>query len=213
MIDYKDLRVLIFDFGGVFIELDRDRSVREFERLGVHDAAKMLNNYVQSGIFDLLESGKIGAAEWRWRMRQEYGIADATDDEIDAALFAFLKDVPEHRLQLLRRLHSGIYNKYGERIRIVLLSNTNPIHFPVCRKRYFESNGYSVSDYLDYLYLSYEMHMSKPDENIFLALLASENVQAEECLFFDDGKSNIEVASQLGFRTQLVERDITEYFK
>lgn len=51
MIDFKELKVLIFDFGGVLIDLDRDKSVAEFERLGVKNASDMLSNYVQSGIF------------------------------------------------------------------------------------------------------------------------------------------------------------------
>lgn len=213
MIDYKDLRVLIFDFGGVFIDLDRDKSVSEFERLGVHNASEMLSNYVQTGIFYLLESGRISAAEFRNGLRREYGIDHASDADIDAAFFAFLKGVPEHRLELLRRLHRGVYNARGERIRIVLLSNTNIIHFPVCQQIYFESNGYTVGDYFDKLYLSYEMQMSKPDDEIFLALAAAEGVEPCECLFFDDGPANIATADRLGFRTQWVEEDICTYFE
>lgn len=212
MIDLQNLRVLIFDFGGVIIDLDRECSVREFERLGVYNASELLSNYLQSGIFFLLESGKIGAAEWRNRLRLEYGIDNASDKEIDEAFFAFLRNVPEHRLALLRKLHGGIYNSRGERIRIVLLSNTNEVHFPACKRRYFESNGYRTDDYFDRLYLSYEMKMSKPDDEIFLALAAAEGVEPHECLFFDDGPANIDAANRLDFKTQLVEKDIAEYF-
>lgn len=213
MIDFKELKVLIFDFGGVLIDLDRDKSVAEFERLGVKNASDMLSNYVQSGIFYLLESGQISADEFRDRLREEYGIGHVTDDDIDAAFFAFLRTVPQHRIDFLRGLHAeGRRNRRGERIRIVLLSNTNVIHFPTCMHRFFESDGDRVTDFFDHLYLSYEMKMSKPDDDIFLALAAAEGVEPGQCLFFDDGPANVATAARLGFKTQLVTDDITTYF-
>ncbi|MGM9806049.1 MAG: HAD family hydrolase [Candidatus Aphodosoma sp.] len=213
MVNYNGLKVLIFDFGGVLINLNRARSVREFERLGVYDAGRLLSNYVQDGIFLQLESGQIGACEFHDRIRKMYGLEHISDDAIDTAFAMFLEDIPVHRLDLIRRLKRGVYNEYGEKLRIVMLSNTNEIHFPDCRKRYFESGGYTSDDYFDRYYLSYEMKMSKPDENIFLALLESEGVKPEECMFFDDGEQNIITAGHLGLRTQWVTDDICEYFR
>lgn len=212
MIDYKGLKVLIFDFGGVLINLNRNRSVLEFERLGIKNAENLLSNYVQAGIFLQLESGLIEPDEFHQRLRLDYNLPNLTDKTIDDAFFAFLEHVPAHRLELIRELKKGVYNDQGERLRIVLLSNTNAIHFPACRSTFFETNGFTLSDYFDHLYLSYEMKMSKPDENIFLSLLDSEGVRADQCLFFDDGEVNIKTAARLGFRTQWVTDDITTYF-
>ena len=199
------LKVIIFDFGGVLINLNRQAAVDKLIALGVHDADALLNNYVQSGLFLDLESGKITADEFRAALRSQYQLAGITDEQIDEAFLAFLLNVPESKLQMLRQLKSTARNAAGESVRIVMLSNTNPIHFPYCIRKHFEYDGYTMNDYFHALYLSYQMQASKPDEEIFLQLLASEGVQSHECLFFDDGAQNIATAQRLGFRTYLVQ--------
>jgi putative hydrolase of the HAD superfamily len=186
------------------INLNRQAAVDKLIALGVHDADALLNNYVQSGLFLDLESGKITADEFRAALRSQYQLAGITDEQIDEAFLAFLLDVPESKLQMLRQLKSTALNAAGESVRIVMLSNTNPIHFPYCIKKHFEYGGYKMSDYFDALYLSYEMKASKPDEEIFLKLLEAEQVKPCECLFLDDGPRNIETAERLGFQTHLV---------
>jgi putative hydrolase of the HAD superfamily len=198
------LKVIIFDFGGVLINLNRQAAVDKLIALGVHDADALLNNYVQSGLFLDLESGKITADEFRAALRSQYQLAGITDEQIDEAFLAFLLDVPESKLQMLRQLKSTACNAADESVRIVMLSNTNPIHFPYCIRKHFEYGGYKMSDYFDALYLSYQMKASKPDEEIFLKLLEAEQVKPCECLFLDDGPRNIETAERLGFQTHLV---------
>ena len=198
------LKVIIFDFGGVLINLHRQAAVDKLVALGVYDADALLNNYVQSGLFLDLESGAVTPDEFRAALRTKYQLEGITDEQIDEAFLAFLLDVPEHKLQLLRELKSSARNTAGEPVRIVMLSNTNGIHFPYCIKKHFEYDGYKMSDYFDALYLSYEMKASKPDEEIFFKLLESEKVKPEECFFLDDGPRNIEAAARLGFQTHLV---------
>ena len=198
------IKVIIFDFGGVLINLNRQAAVDKLVELGVHDADSLLNNYVQSGLFLDLESGVVTPDEFRNKLRADYDLQHVTDAQIEEAFLAFLLDVPEHKLQLLRRLKSSARNASGERVRIVMLSNTNGIHFPYCIKKHFEYDGYKMSNYFDALYLSYKMKASKPDKEIFLKLLEAEKVKPHESLFLDDGPRNIEAAEQLGFQTHLV---------
>lgn len=199
------IKVIIFDFGGVLINLNRQAAVDRLVALGVHDADALLNNYVQSGLFLDLESGTITPEEFCNSLRMDYGLRNVVDSQIKEAFLAFLLDVPEYKLQLLRELKSSARNTAGEPVRIVMLSNTNGIHFPYCIKKHFEYDGYKMSDYFDALYLSYEMKSSKPDEEIFLKLLEAEQVKPCECLFLDDGPRNIESAERLGFQTHLVQ--------
>lgn len=201
------IKVIIFDFGGVLINLNRQAAVDKLVELGVHDADELLNNYVQSGLFLDLESGAVTPDEFRCKLRDKYNLQHITDEQIDEAFLAFLLDVPEHKLQLLRELKSSARNAAGEPVRIVMLSNTNGIHFPYCIKKHFESDHYKMDDYFDALYLSYEMRASKPDDEIFLKLLEAEKVKPEECFFLDDGPRNIESAQRLGFQVHLVELD------
>ena len=198
------IKVIIFDFGGVLINLNRQAAVDKLVELGVHDADSLLNNYQQSGLFLDLESGVVTPDEFRSKLRADYDLQHVTDAQIDEAFLAFLLDVPEHKLQLLRRLKSSAHNADGEPVRIVMLSNTNGIHFPYCIKKHFEYDGYKMSDYFHALYLSYEMRASKPDVDIFIKLLEAEKVEPGECLFLDDGPRNIEAAERLGFQTHLV---------
>lgn len=198
------IKVIIFDFGGVLINLNRQAAVDRLVALGVHDADALLNNYVQSGLFLDLESGTITPEEFCNSLRMDYGLRNVVDSQIKEAFLAFLLDVPEHKLQLLRQLKSSARNAAGEPVRIVMLSNTNAIHFPYCVKKHFEYDGYKMKDYFDALYLSYEIKLSKPGDEIFLKLLEDEKVKAEECFFLDDGPRNIETAHRLGFQTHLV---------
>ena len=199
------LKVIIFDFGGVLINLHRQAAVDKLIALGVYNADELLNNYVQSGLFLDLESGAVTPDEFRSALRTKYQLSGITDEQIDEAFLAFLLDVPEEKLQLLRKLKISARNEAGESVRIVMLSNTNAIHFPYCIKKHFEREGHKMTDYFDALYLSYEMRASKPDEEIFLKLLEAEKVQPEECFFLDDGPRNIQTASHLGFQTHLVQ--------
>lgn len=91
-----------------------------------------------------------------------------------------------------------------KKFRVILLSNTNIIHFPTAEKRIFTDQGRKLSDYFDHWYLSYVMKMAKPQIEIFENILAAENVQATECLFLDDSAKNTEVAQKLGVQTYLV---------
>lgn len=213
MLDFDSIKVLIFDLGGVIINLDKDASIKKFQDLGVFDADKKITSYLPDGIFLKPEKGLVSTGEFCRLLRKEYDI-DCGDDEIKEAFIAILRDMPDRKRELLRRLKRGIYNAKGERIPILLLSNTNDVDFTYIRNRYFDADGYSLSDYFDRVYLSYELHMVKPDEEIYRYLLEKENCRPEECLFLDDSERNIKAASRLGMNTYLVseEEDLTPLF-
>lgn len=189
------LSTLIFDFGGVLIDLDRQRCIDAFRRLGLNEIDSLIDNYVQSGIFKQLENGDITPAQFHDGVRQIIGRAVA-DSDIDRALNAFLIGIPAERLQLLKTLRS--------RYRLLLLSNTNAIHFPNSEKSLITPDGSRLCDYFDHCYLSYELHLSKPEPEIFKYLLQNEHLDPHECLYLDDGPKNIATANLLGFNTILV---------
>jgi len=195
MKNYKNITTLIFDLGGVICDLDIDRCILNFKQLGLENFEHYLNNFGQSGFFMQLEKGLITAAEFRNDVRKLTS-KPLTDTQINEAWNSFLVGIPTKKLDLIIELR--------KKFRVVLLSNTNIIHFPDTVARFFTYNGMSTSDYFDKCYLSYEMKMAKPDEKIFNALLEAEQVSANECLFLDDGQKNIEQAAKLGIQTYLV---------
>ncbi len=192
---FKNITTLIFDFGGVLINLDINKCILSFKQLGLKNFEQYLNNFAQKGFFMQFEKGQISAADFRNEIRK-LTPDFLTDDQIDEAWCSFLLEIPTEKLDMLTKLR--------KKFRLILLSNTNIIHFPNCEKALFAKSGRKVSDYFDRCYLSYEMKMAKPDKEIFENILATENVQANECLFMDDGLKNTEQAQELGIQTYLV---------
>ena len=192
---FKNITTLIFDFGGVLIDLDINQCILNFNSLGLENVEQYLNNFAQSGFFMQLEKGQISAAEFRNEIRK-LTPNKLTDTQIDEAWCSFLLEIPEEKLEMLIELR--------KKFRVVLLSNTNIIHFPNSEKLLFTNKGRQLSEYFDRCYLSYEMKMAKPDLQIFKNILASENVQPNECLFLDDGLKNTLQAQKLGIQTYLV---------
>lgn len=188
------IKNIIFDMGGVLIELDRARCVEAFAELGFPRAAEMLTDYAGMGALGDLEAGRIGAAEFFDRIRLESGLP-LTDQQITEALDRFVTGLPEYKLQMLLDLR--------KRFRIYLLSNTSPVMMPDIRARWFAQQGLGFDDYFDRAFLSYEMGSVKPGKAIFLKMIAEGGILPGESLFIDDAPANVETARGLGFETYL----------
>lgn len=193
---YKNISTLIFDFGGVLINLDKDHCIKSFEQIGIKNIE--IGQYKQSGFFLDFEKGLISADEFRNEIRK---LSDKKigDEEIDQAWCAFLQEIPESKLRLLLKLK--------ERFRILMLSNTNEIHIDFCKKHRFNYENHSIDDFFEHCYFSYEMQMAKPDEEIFQTVLKKEKIAASNCLFLDDSIANIESAKKAGFQTYWVQKE------
>ena len=188
-----DIRTIIFDLGGVVITLDPQQAVDRFKALGLTDAKKRLDSYTQSGIFGDLEHGLITAEDFRRELSILVG-HEVTHEECAFAWQGYAKEVPQRNLDALDRLRKEGY-------RVLLLSNTNPYMIEWAESPAFDGNGHPVSYYFDRCYLSYQMKLMKPSEDIFHAVLRNEKTFASECLFVDDGARNVATASQLGMST------------
>lgn len=193
----REYNTIIFDLGGVIIDLDKSRCIEEFKKLGYENVADMLGNYKQSGEFLALEEGKITASEWRDIIRKKIG-NEHSDKEIDDAFNAFLVAIPQAKLQMLSELK--------KHYRIAMLSNTNEVMFEGrIPEMFLEVEGKHMEEYFDDIYVSYRLKMTKPSAEIFEAVAADLGTRPEEALFIDDSAANIAAAAQLGFNTMLVE--------
>lgn len=189
-------RNLLFDLGGVIMDIDRMNCVRAFRRLGFDDVESFLGEYVQKGIFSDLESGKITPAQFRDEIRRHLP-GEVSDGVIDEAFSDFLLGIPLRRLEALRRLRTDH--------RIYLLSNTNPIMWNGRIAEEFKREGLTVDDYFDGMVTSFEAKSMKPDAEIFRILIEKTGIDPAETLFFDDSAKNLEAAAELGFDTALVD--------
>lgn len=200
----EGIKNLIIDFGGVIINLTRNRCVEAFESFGVPDVRDCILN--SKDLFMQIEMGTISSAEFRDGIRhltQQH----LTDEQIDAAWIAMLDDIPDYKLDLLMDLHL----KYNT----MLLSNTNEIHWKWAEKNSFGSKGYQAEDYFRKIYLSYELKMIKPNTDIFEYVLNDTGINPEETLFLDDSIANCRTAESLGIHTYIPEprEDWSHLFK
>jgi putative hydrolase of the HAD superfamily len=188
------IKNIIFDLGGVLVKLDKNACIDSFKKLGFLEFGRILNEYVQEGVFLDFEKGLISDDDFRLFVRQNSDL-NVSDNEINKAMADFLIEIPKAKLDTIIRLKRDY--------KVFLLSNTNPIAIDAV-KRFFEIEGRKMGDYFDQLFLSYEMKLAKPDVNIFTKVLEQADILAEESLFIDDAQSNIISASSLGYKTLLV---------
>lgn len=191
----EQVNALIFDFGGVIYDIDIQLGIDKLKKLGFTSADEYIGHFAHNDFFVQWENGQIGVGTFRNEIRKRC-VNEVTDQEIDDAWCAIMLGIPDERIELLKQLRK----KY----RLLLLSNTNPLHILVSTKNELAKRGLSMDDLFDKCYYSYEVGAVKPGKEIFLHVLQDAGVKAENCLFLDDGKKNIETAAELGFNTYLV---------
>lgn len=189
----EKIKKIAFDFGGVIIRQNQQQAVERFKQIGLLDAEERLGAYTQQGIFGELEEGKITAEDFRWQLSLLIGRA-VTIEDCSYAWRGYCDGLPQRNLEALQRLRREGYG-------LSILSNTNPFMMGWALSKDFDGNGNSLADYVDALYLSYQMKVMKPSAEIFHRVLEAESVRPEELLFVDDSSHNISAAQQLGIAT------------
>jgi putative hydrolase of the HAD superfamily len=186
---------LLFDFGGVIINIDYQRPLEAMRRLHPQGETISFTQAAQAELFDLLETGRLTPHEFRQGLRTHYNLT-ATDEELDAAWNAILLDVPAERLALIADLRAQGHET-------ALLSNTNQIHIDTINATLEKQYGFEhgIADVLDRVFYSQEVGLRKPGEEIFRYALREMNWKAEETLFIEDSFQHIETARRLGLRT------------
>lgn len=190
----QNIRHIIFDLGGVLLNLDVEGCTRTFEKAGLKDIRSVLTGTNEGGIFSEYERGEIGTPEFRDGIRQ-LASQSLTDDEIDRMWVNELLDIPQEKLDLLVSLRS----KYD----IYLLSNTNELHWQHVVESLLPQQNYRVEDLFKETFLSFRMKLAKPDPEIFREVLRQAGLKPEETLFIDDSAVNCQAAQSVGIQTEL----------
>jgi len=190
MVRLKGIKNIVFDFGGVLIDLDKQACIDAFARLGIPQVADYMTLYGHEGPFGAMEQGSIDMDGFRDGLRELFKVS-LTNQQINDAWGAFLLKIPEAKMRMVHEL--------SKKYRVFILSNTNPIH--IDRLSDFDKAGYPVKECFEKLYLSYQLKLCKPSREIFEYVLRDAGLKPEETLFVDDGPANCKAAEELGFHT------------
>lgn len=188
------IKNLVFDFGGVIVDLDKDNAIRQFKEIGVHNIEDYIGLYAQQGIFLEVEDGTIDEVTFCRNLSMLID-KELTFEEVKNAWLAFIVGLDESKLDYIESLK----NKYN----LYILSNTNPFIQSWAQSSDFSSKERPLNDYFKKIYASYEMGYIKPNRKIFELMVEDAHLIPSETLFIDDGESNITIAKEMGFKTYL----------
>jgi len=196
----KGVRHIIFDLGGVLINLDYSLTEKAFIELGIENFQTLYSQLKQTPLFDDFETGKTGRVQFLSELKNMCPLP-LSDEQIGKAWNAMLLDFPLRRLQLLQQLR--LYYD------LILLSNTNEIHEEAFSKALKDDYGVNLAAYFDKVYYSHRIGMRKPDIAVFQRVLDENNFLPEHTLFIDDSPQHIEAARSLGIQAIFLEKGMT----
>lgn len=189
---------IIFDLGGVIIDLDVNSTELAFYELFGKHALALKTVESQENIFYPFEKGLISDKQFRKRICEKVG-ENVPDEKIDNAWNAMLGEIPLVRLEFLQMLK--------QKYRIFLLSNTNIIHYRAFNKILQDAHQMEdLSPYFEHCYYSHEIGMRKPDSEIFDYVLTQNRLVADDTLFLDDTLMHLESAATLGIQVEQVKK-------
>ena len=195
------IKNIIFDLGGVIINLSEERTLHGFANLSGWTPEDLRDQILNGDLYKKLEKGMISPPDFRDGVRNLLKV-DAPDESIDEAMNAMLLDIPVARIDLLRSL--------SHRFRLFLLSNTNEIHFRAFNQIMKETAGEKSIDMLfEKAYYSHLVHMRKPDREIYELVVSENRINPTETIFLDDNEVNLAGAAPLGIQTVLVKNTST----
>lgn len=192
----ENIKNIIFDFGGVLVNLDKQRCVKAFNAIGANDISYYVDECRQEDLFHDLEIGRSTAEQFCDEVRRKTGLCEVSDKDICDAWNALLVNIPSERIEMLLKMK--------EKYSLYLLSNTNAIHWDMSCEKLFPYKGHNVNDYFKKIFLSYKMHLVKPEEAMFRQIISETNINPKETLFLDDSQANCDGAEKLGINSYLV---------
>ena len=190
------IRNIIFDLGGVIINIDYNRTAEAFKNLGMKDFDAIYSKAKQAHLFDRLETGELAEEMFHEEM-YNYLPQGIPADKITAAWNAMLLEFPASRMDFIYELK--------KHYRLFLLSNTNSIHLKeFLRMADVQLGSDRFENAFEKVYYSCSIGMRKPDTEIFEFVLKENGLTANETLFVDDSAQHIEGALKAGLHAELL---------
>jgi HAD superfamily hydrolase (TIGR01509 family) len=187
----QNIKNIIFDLGGVILNIDIKRTEKALRELGVDNLSQHLKQAQLISLFKKYEAGKIDDAVFINAI-QSLSAKPLTDEEVINAWNALLLDFPPERIELLRTLKK----KY----RLFLLSNTNGIHYKQFQQQLYLQTGYYLEDLFEKTYYSHTIGLCKPDVAAYQFVINENKLDPAETIFIDDTEANMAGAKEAGLQ-------------
>lgn len=208
MQELNHIKNIVFDLGGVLIDLEPERTLRAFAELKKYSQTKDTNSLATKeeekshiSINDL-----VGGGESEWMQKYQVGeisteeffshVASGyhpniTKKQLEEAWCAMLLSLPKNRLEMLKRLREAGYQ-------VLILSNTNEAHTAWVH-RHFEEIGLQIGEHVDRVYYSNEIGLAKPDHACYEYVIQDANILHNETLYIDDLEKNVKAGQLAGW--------------
>ena len=204
------LKNYIFDLGGVLLDIRMKNAYERFVALGLPPAElepggsayKLMEDY-QLGFITSAEFCQQIASKCATNVFARCAAGTTTPRDIEDAWNSICLSVADRKLQALCKLRKmeGVAS-------VSLLSNTNELHWECCCQNWFNANGNKLEDFFDKIFLSQELHLQKPDPEIFKTAIRELGASPAETIFLDDSPVNTAAAAACGLQTLTVTADV-----
>ena len=182
-------KAIIFDLGGVLVDLDFSSCVKHFkEDIGYDKITEILDPSHQKGIYSDLEEGLLPPDAFRNLILSE-SRPDSTPEQVDRCMWSLLVGMDSYKVQYLNDLSK----KYG----LYILSNNNPVSMQRCHE-VFTLSGLDYKHVFKKEFISYQMKLLKPGQAIYREVVRQIGFPADQLLFIDDSLSNVQAAESVG---------------
>lgn len=200
--DMKDIELILFDLGGVLIDIDYQATENAFIQLGTVDFQEKYTQFQQNQLFDLFETGQISAQHFINKL------LDATrkgtsPNEVVNAWNAMILSFSEKKVQLILEL--------AKKQRIALLSNTNELHMVEVKREWAKMSQVPFESLFEKVFLSHEIKQRKPHPETFVWVCEQLQVTPSTVLFIDDSPQHISGAQEAGLQTFYYQKDAEFY--
>jgi len=188
-----EVKNIIFDLGGVLLDLKFDHALKEFQRLNRDMRLDDMREFIHHPLFTGFETGDVTPEEFRNRLRHLLKNHEVPDEELDNTWCAMLGQVPECKVQLIRDLSSDF--------RLFLYSNTNAIHIPYFRSAFKKQHSMEWEQLFRQTFYSHEIGERKPNLSAYKKVIALAGIDPAQTLFVDDLEANVTAAAGSGMHT------------
>ena len=193
----QNIKNIIFDLGGVFLEVNYQNTKTQFENLGIEDFDKYFMQHHSNPLFANFEKGLISNEDFFEGFRKETK-TNLSDGDITVAWNAMLGDFFPGAVEWLL----SIKDNY----KIFLFSNTNQVHHDAFIPKFSEKYNLFLDDLFIKAYYSHKLHLRKPDGKSFQTIIDEQQLIPQETLFIDDTEINTIGAKETGLQTILLKK-------